>query len=115
MIAWPNKLYGDYQWSRGQPNSIWKRKLTCGKQASGIAGGRLIDRVVILRPIQHKIRSFRRRSSSHLIWKKISLTQQKHTIINQKKFTTTQNTHKKLQPGLVVSYDIWPGNGEGLL
>jgi len=22
--------------------------------------------------------------------------------------------NKKLKPGLVVSYDIWPGNGEGL-
>ena len=26
----------------------------------------------------------------------------------------TQNTHKKLKPGLVASYDIQPGNGEGL-
>jgi len=25
-----------------------------------------------------------------------------------------QNKHKKLQPGLVASYDIQPGNGEGL-
>jgi len=38
----------------------------------------------------------------------------KHTFTNQKKCTTTQNIHKKLKPGLVDSYDIWPQNGEGL-
>jgi len=27
----------------------------------------------------------------------------------------TQNKHKTLKPGLVASYDIWPGDGEGLL
>jgi len=27
---------------------------------------------------------------------------------------TTQNKHKKLKPGLVASYNIWPENGEGL-
>jgi len=30
------------------------------------------------------------------------------------KCTTTQNKHKKLKPGLVAFYDIWPGNGPGL-
>jgi len=35
-------------------------------------------------------------------------------IHHQKKCTTTQNKHKKLRPGLVSSYDIQPGNGEGL-
>jgi len=25
-----------------------------------------------------------------------------------------QNQHKKLKPGLIASYDIWPGNGDGL-
>jgi len=45
---------------------------------------------------------------------KLNLTQQKHTFINQKKCTTTQNKHKKLNLGLVASYDIRPGNGEGL-
>ena len=34
--------------------------------------------------------------------------------IHQTKCTTTQNKHKKLKPGLVASYDIQPGNGEGL-
>jgi len=33
---------------------------------------------------------------------------------NQKKCTTTQNKHRKLKPGLVASYDVQPGNGEGL-
>jgi len=46
--------------------------------------------------------------------KKQNLTQQKHAFTNQKKCTTTQNKHKKLKPGLVASYDIRPGNGEGL-
>jgi len=45
---------------------------------------------------------------------KQNLTQQKPTFTNQKKCTTTQNKHKKLKPGLVASYDIRPGNGEGL-
>jgi len=43
---------------------------------------------------------------------KLNLTQQKHTFTNQKKCTTEMQ--KKLKPGLVTSYDIWPGNGEGL-
>jgi len=42
---------------------------------------------------------------------KQNLTQQKHAFTNQKKCTTTQN---KLKPGLVASYDIWPGNEQGL-
>jgi len=46
--------------------------------------------------------------------KKQNLTQQKHTFTNQNKYTTTQNKHKKLTPGLVTSYDIWRGNGDGL-
>jgi len=45
---------------------------------------------------------------------KLNLTIQKHTFTNQKKYITTQNEHKKLKPGLVASYDIRPGNGEGL-
>jgi len=45
---------------------------------------------------------------------KTKLTQQKHTFTSQKKCTTTQNKHKRLKPGLVVSYDIRPGNGAGL-
>jgi len=45
---------------------------------------------------------------------KLNLTQQKHTFTNQKKCLTAQNKHKKLKPGLVTYYDIWPGNGQGL-
>jgi len=45
---------------------------------------------------------------------KQDLTQQKHTFNNQNKCITIQNKHKKLQPGLVASYDIWPGKGAGL-
>jgi len=45
---------------------------------------------------------------------KLNLTQQKHAFSNQKTCTTTQNKHKKLKPGLVTSYNIWPGNGKGL-
>jgi len=43
---------------------------------------------------------------------KLDLTQQKHAFINQKKCTTKK--HKKLQPGLVASYNIRPENGQGL-
>ena len=51
---------------------------------------------------------------SWLGMEKLNLTQQKHTFTHQQKCTTTQNTHKKLKPGLVASYDMRPGNGEGL-
>jgi len=40
-------------------------------------------------------------------------TQRKHAFTNQKK-CTTQNKHKNLKSGLVASYNIRPGNGEGL-
>ena len=63
-------------------------------------------------------RSFRRLSPSQslsLVWKKLNLTQQKHTFTNEKKCTTIQNKHRKLKPGLVASYDIQPRNGEGLV
>jgi len=42
---------------------------------------------------------------------KLNLTQQKHTFTNKNKYTTTQNKHAKVKPGLVASYDIWPENG----
>jgi len=45
---------------------------------------------------------------------KQNLTQQKHTFTNSNKYTTTQNKHKKLKPGFVVSYNIRNGNGEDL-
>ena len=48
------------------------------------------------------------------VWKKLNLTQQKHTFTNQNKFTTAQNKHKKLKPGLVASHDIRPGNREDI-
>jgi len=44
---------------------------------------------------------------------KLNLTQQKHTFTNQKKLPQHKILHKKLKPGLVASYDIQPGNGEG--
>jgi len=46
--------------------------------------------------------------------KELHVTKQMHAFSNQKKCTTTQNKHKKLKPGLVAFYDIWPGNGVGL-
>jgi len=52
--------------------------------------------------------------SSWLGVEKQNLTQQKDKFTNQKKCTTTQNKHKKLKPCLVPSYDILPGNGDGL-
>ena len=38
----------------------------------------------------------------------------KHAFTNHKKWTTTQNKHKKLKPGLLAFYDIRPGNAVGL-
>ena len=77
----------------------------------------MIDSVVVLCPIRHKIGHFRDVSPSQspgLVWKKLNLPQQKHAFTNQKKGTTTQNKHRKLKPGLVAFCDIWPGNGMGL-
>jgi len=59
---------------------------------------------------------------SWLGMEKLNLTQQKHTFTSQKKCTTTQNKHKNtkarfsrlLRHPAVASYDIQPGNGEGL-
>jgi len=45
---------------------------------------------------------------------KLNRTQQKHAFTNQKKCTTTQNKHKKLEPGSVAFYDSQPGNGADL-
>jgi len=42
-----------------------------------------------------------------------NLTRQKHAFTNQSKRTTTKNK-QKLKPDLIVSYNIRPGNGEGL-
>ena len=42
------------------------------------------------------------------------MQQQKDAFTNQEKCTTTQNKHKKLKPGLVAFYDIWPGKEQRL-
>jgi len=66
-----------------------------------------IDWVVVLRPTQNKLGHFGDvpKPISWLGIEKLNLTQ-KNTFTNQKKCTTTQNKHKKLNPGLVASYDI---------
>jgi len=71
----------------------------------------LINSVVVLRLTQHKIGHFGNVSSSQslgLVWKKLNVTQQKHTFTNRKKCITTENKHKK--PGLVAFHDMRPGN-----
>jgi len=74
----------------------------------------LIDWVVVLRPTWHKIGHFGDipKPNSWLGMEKLNLTQQNHTFTNQK-VEMYYNT-KKLKPGLVVSYDIQPGNRDGL-
>jgi len=42
---------------------------------------------------------------------KLNLTQQKHALANQKKYTITEKIPK---PGLVAFYDVWRGNAAGL-
>jgi len=77
----------------------------------------LIDWVKVLRPTRHKMGHFGDiPKADRFVWygKKLKLTQQKCAFTNQKKCTPTQSKHKKLMPGLVASYDIWPGNREGL-
>jgi len=51
---------------------------------------------------------------SWLGMEKLNVTQQKHAFTN-KKCIPTQTKHKKIKPGLVASYNIRPGNGEGLI
>jgi len=67
-----------------------------------------IDPVKVLHPTRHKICHLKNVPQVNLMaWNgKLNLTQQKHTFPNQKKCTTTQT--QKIQPGLVVSYDIQP-------
>jgi len=68
---------------------------------------------VVLRPT--KIGHFGHFSPSQslgLVWKKLTLTQQKHAFT--KKCIKTQNKLKKLKPGLVTFYDTRPGNEAGL-
>ena len=62
--------------------------------------------------------SFRRRSSQPISWlstDKLKQTQRKQTCIRINRiYYNIKLTPKKLKPGLVTSYDIRPGNGEGL-
>ena len=51
---------------------------------------------------------------SCLCMEKQNITQQKHAFTDQNKCTITQNRHKKLKPGFVASYNIRPGNRQGL-
>ena len=41
-------------------------------------------------------------------------TTKAHIHQSKEIYSTTQNKHEKLQPGLVAFYDIQPGNGAGL-
>jgi len=50
---------------------------------------------------------------SWLYIEKLNLKQQKHTFTTQKHVQHKINT-KTQKPGLVASYDIWPGKGKGL-
>jgi len=75
----------------------------------------LTDSAVVLHPTEvPQNKSFWRHfpQANLLAWygKKLNLTQQKHAFTNQKMYykCTTQNKHKKLKPGLVAFYDIWP-------
>jgi len=58
----------------------------------------LIDWVKVLYPTRHKTGHFGDVPPSQslgLVWKKLNLTQQRHTFTNQKKSTTAKNIHKK--------------------
>jgi len=62
-------------------------------------------------------RSFLKRSSQPIFWRsteKRKQTQLKQTFISNKIYYNIKLTHKKLKSHLVASYDLKPGNGEGL-
>jgi len=67
--------------------------------------------VKVLRPTRHKTGHFGDVPQANLLawYGKTELNTTKTPFTNQMKCTTTQNKHKKLQPGLVTSYDIRPG------
>ena len=68
-------------------------------------------------PYSTQNRSFRRRPSQPISWlstEKWKQTQQKQTCIRNKIYYSIKLIPKKLKPGLVDSYNIRPGNGEGL-
>jgi len=57
-----------------------------------------------------------RRSSQPISWlvlKKLNPTQQNQTFTRKRKILQHEINTQKLKPGLVASYDLWPGNGEG--
>jgi len=60
-------------------------------------------------------RSFWRRFPKPISWLGMEKTKPNTTKARfQKTCTTTQINTKKLKPGLVTFYNIWPGNGVGL-
>jgi len=68
----------------------------------------LIAWVKVLHPTRDKIGHFGDIPQANLmaLYGKAKPNTTKHTFTNQKKYATIQNKHKKLKPGLVVSYDI---------
>ena len=72
---------------------------------------------MVLRLTRHKAGHFRDVPQANLLalYGKTKPNTTKTRIRQSKEmYTTTQNKHKKLQPGSVTSYDIQPGNREGL-
>jgi len=73
---------------------------------------------VVLRPTRHKIGHFGDVSPSQslgLLWKKTKPSTTTARIHQSKEiYYKTKYTQKKLKPGLVAFYEIWPGNGAGL-
>jgi len=69
---------------------------------------------VVLHPTRHKIAHFGDVLQANLLawYGKTKPNTTKAHIYQSKE--TTKNNRKKLKPGLVASYDIWPGNAQGL-
>jgi len=88
----------------------------CIKPSNKITCDWLVDWLVVLRHSQHKIGHFGDVPQATILasYGKTKPNITKAHIHNHMKCTTTRNKHKKLKPGLVASYDIQPGNGEGL-
>jgi len=106
------------EWSQSKSTkTFWRRKSRVVRLLCGLAcvAGYWLER----RPNQHKMGHFGDVLQANLLawYGKQNLTQQKHTFINQKKCTTTQNRHKKTKCRFsrLLRHPVWKRSGSVLV
>jgi len=81
-----------------------------------VISGYLAKGLKILHPTRHKIGHFGDIGPSQSLGLVLNNRNKYNKVkhVSKTKYTTTYNKPKKLKPGLVASYDLWPGNGTSL-